>query len=374
MKCAEEIHTILRTKSFRFSKFRTRDIFERGKKRHLCYTITYPDRVVQHAVLQVVGPILLGTSIRDSYAAQKGKGTHMCSMRVRTDIYTDPEGTKYYLKEDISKYFDNIPRKKLFELVKRKIKDRDALDLIHTFIFDAPGRRGLPIGMYSSQIFSSFMLTYFDHWVKEVLRVKHYYRYMDDMVFLSSDKNRLRRIHLSIKAKLESEYGLKLKGNWRIAPVATGLDFVGYVHRPDHVSLRKRNKIRYKKVCRRILGLLHRRCEPGMHDLASACSYDGMAGWCDGRRLRHLNYEQVIRRLVLLHDTQRNSQRNAGGQACQHRDQRRFGLYPRRYHPQVRRGGWEGLRVLGVHRGRPHTHRVRCHPRVCACHILRCMG
>lgn len=184
-ECAYYIWQELCTGEFHFSRFRSRDIFERGKKRHLCYTVTFPDRVVQHAVLQIVGPILLGTSIRDSYAAQKGKGTHMCSMQVRKDIYADPEGTKYYLKEDIRKYFDNISRPVLFDLIKRKIKDRPTLEIIHEFIFGAPGRRGLPIGMYSSQIFSSFMLTYFDHWVKEKLHAKYYYRYMDDMVFLS---------------------------------------------------------------------------------------------------------------------------------------------------------------------------------------------
>ena len=246
--CAYWIWQELCTGEFKFSKFRTRDIFERGKKRHLCYTITFPDRVIQHAVMRVVSPILLGTSIRDSYAAQKGKGTHLCSMQVREDIYNDSEGCVYYLKEDIRKYFDIINRHVLFKLIKKKIKDRKVLNILHEFVFGAPGRKGLPIGMYSSQIFSSFMLTYFDHWVKEILHVKHYYRYMDDMVFLSDSKQTLRRIHKAVATKLKKEYDLDVKHNWRIAPISSGLDFVGYVHWPDHVTLRKRNKILYKRI------------------------------------------------------------------------------------------------------------------------------
>lgn len=293
-ECAYWIWQELCTGEFHFSKFRSRDIFERGKKRHLCYTITFPDRVVQHVILQIVAPILLGTSIRDSYAAQKGKGTHMCSMQVRKDIFNDPEGTRYYLKEDISKYFDNIPRGTLFNLIKKKIKDHNILNILHEFIFGAPGRRGLPIGMYSSQIFSSYMLTFFDHWVKEKLHVKYYYRYMDDMVFLSDDKATLHRIHKAITHELQSKYNLTVKGNWRIAPVAKGLDFVGFVHWPDHVTLRKRVKVSYKRVCNHIMKCLRKGEPVTVHMLASARSYNGMAGWCDSIRLRHLNYGKVI--------------------------------------------------------------------------------
>ena len=293
--CAYWIWQELCTGEFKFSRFRSRDIFERGKKRHLCYTVTFPDRVVQHVILQIVGPILLGTSIQDSYAAQKGKGTHLCSMKVREAIYNDPEGTKYYLKEDIQKYFDNIPRETLFGLIKKKIKDRLILNILHEFIFGAPGRKGLPVGMYSSQIFSSFMLTYFDHWVKEVLGIKYYFRYMDDMVFFSKCKKTLHRIHKAIKEKLGIEYKLTIKPNWRIAPTRTGLDFVGYGFWPDHVSLRKRNKLRYIGVCNAIVRCIRKGKEVTEHMLASMRSYDGMAKWCDSVRLRFLNYGRVMR-------------------------------------------------------------------------------
>ena len=149
--------------------------------------------------------------------------------------------------------------------------------------------------MYSSQIFSSFMLTYFDHWVKEILHVKHYYRYMDDMVFLSDSKQTLRRIHKAVATKLKKEYDLDVKHNWRIAPISSGLDFVGYVHWPDHVTLRKRNKILYKRICNSIIRCLRKGKEVTLYMLASARSYDGMAKWCDSARLRYLNYGRVIR-------------------------------------------------------------------------------
>lgn len=310
--CAYWIWQELCTGEFRFSRFRSRDIFERGKKRHLCYTVTFPDRVVQHVILQIVGPILLGTSIRDSYAAQKGKGTHLCSMKVREAIYSDPEGTRFYLKEDISKYFDNIPRQTLFDLIKRKIKDKNVLNIIHEFIFGAPGRKGLPIGMYSSQIFSSFMLTFFDHWIKEVLHVRYYFRYMDDMVFFSDNKVALHRIHKAIRNKL-MEYRLQLKPNWRIAPMSKGLDFVGYVHWPDHVAIRKRNKIKYKRICNHILKCIRNGWRVTERMLASARSYDGMAKWCDAIRLRFLNFKRVLQ--AIAYDSSWNCQGHTGCEA-----------------------------------------------------------
>ena len=81
----------------------------------------------------------------DEYAAIPGRGTHRCSMNVRRDMKEEPWRTRYCLKIDIHLYFDNIDRTILFEMIKRKIKCRRTLDLLHTIIFDAPGTKGLPL-------------------------------------------------------------------------------------------------------------------------------------------------------------------------------------------------------------------------------------
>ena len=179
---------ILVTGSFHYSNFRTKRIFERGKQRNLCYTRTFPDRIIQHAVLQVVGPILLGTCIRDTYAAIKGKGLHRCNRYIREVMHNDPEGTEYCCKMDMSKYFPSIDRNKLFALIKKKIKCARTLEIISRMIFEVPGKKGTPVGLYSSQIFSTFYLTYFDHYCKEVLGIPYYARYMDDVVIFARRK------------------------------------------------------------------------------------------------------------------------------------------------------------------------------------------
>ena len=290
---ADGIETILITHSFHYSKFRTCDINERGKKRHLCFTITYPDRVIQHAVLRVVGPILLGTSIKSTYAAQEGKGTHLCSKDVRKSIRKDPNGTRFYLKTDIRKYFDNIPRNILWKFIKRKIKCPETLEILHRLIFEVPGRVGLAIGLYISQILSTFFLSSFDHWVKEVLHIKHYFRYMDDCVFFSESKVILHRVRKSIEAKLRDDFGLKLKGNWRVAPISCGLDFVGFVHFPLFTKIRKSVKISYKRVANAIIKRLKNHKPIDKHILGALNSYDGMVKWCNGARLRYLNVGRV---------------------------------------------------------------------------------
>lgn len=292
-----QTQAILMERAFRYGRFRTRNIIERGKKRHLCYSQTYPDRIIQHAVLQVVSPIILGTCTSDTFAALEGRGTHRCSMKVRGYIYSHPEA-RFYLKMDVHHYFQSVDRNVLFDLIKRKIKDRDTLEVLRTMIFDAPGDRDLPIGLYSSQIFSTYYLSYFDHWVKEVLPVlldnndMAYFRYMDDLVLISKSKDDLHKARKLIETYLKEELHLKLKGNWHVGMIRDGLDFVGYVHFPDHVRIRKRNKVQMKRVASSIV-----RCSASgfvpSRKVHAFTSYLGMVQWCDGLRLAFINKNRV---------------------------------------------------------------------------------
>lgn len=276
---------ILDDQTFHYSRFREKRIFERGKWRELCYTRTFPDRVIQHAVLQIVAPILLGTCIRDTYAAREGKGIHHGKIQLCKDMSADPTHTRYCGKLDIRHFFDSVPRQFLFDSIKRKIKCSRTLEILHRMIFECPGDRGLPIGLYSSQIFSTFCLTYFDHWVKEVLGWPYYYRYMDDMVLLAGTKAHLHNLIRHIRAKVE-EMGLHLKGNWQVFPVEIrGIDFMGYVMRHDYALIRKRNKIAYIRSCNHIVRNIRRRRGVTMTMMCSKISYEGMLGWCDSKNL-----------------------------------------------------------------------------------------
>ena len=108
---------------------------------------------------------------------------------------------------------------------------------------------GVPIGNYLSQFFANLYLAYFDHWVKEELKCKFYYRYADDIVILSDDKNFLRNILIAIKLYLKYVLYLELKQNYQIFNVETrGIDFVGFVFRHKYILLRKSLKYRIKRL------------------------------------------------------------------------------------------------------------------------------
>lgn len=275
----DEVQRILETESFEYSSFKTKVIFERGKERKLCFTDTFPDRIVQHAVFNVVTPILHKSIPRDEYAAIKGRGTHICGERVYRTLLNDMEGTRYCLKMDIHHFFDSISRKKLFEMIKKKIKCPKTLNILFKIIFTTPGKKGLPIGLYSSQILSVFYLSEFDHYCKETLGIKYYFRYMDDIVILSHDKNILHNIRRLVQEKLK-EYKLELKRNYAVFPVEKRrIDFVGFVSNHETKMIRKSTKISYIRSCNKIIKKVKTKKPIELHDLLSMESYKGIISW-----------------------------------------------------------------------------------------------
>lgn len=289
----DAICEILKNKQFHYSKFKTKDIFERGKFRHLVFTRTFPDRIVQHAVFNIVAPILHGSMIDDQYQAIKERGIHKCSMKIRKNIQDDWRHTWFCLKIDVSKYFDNINRYKLYDMIKLKIKDRDTLNILYTMIFDVPGDKGLPIGLFSSQILSVFYLNGLDHFCKERLRIKYYYRYMDDIVILASNKNLLHN-YLRFIVSYIDEIDLKLKKNYAIFPIEKRrLDFVGFVYNHKEVQIRKRTVIQYKRSCYIILNHIKNHKQITPHMLMSKQSYEGIILWQSTNNL-YQKYNTIV--------------------------------------------------------------------------------
>ena len=217
--------------------------------------------------------------ISNEFAAVKGRGTHRCSMVVRNDLQHDWQHTWYCLKIDVSRFFDNIDRDILFEMLKHKIKDYYTLEILHTIIFDVPGTRGLPIGLFSSQILSVFYLSQLDHYCKETLGIRHYYRYMDDIVILASNKNLLHN-YLRLTNRQLGTIGLSIKKNYAIFPIEKRrLDFVGFVFNHTSVAVRKRTVLSYKRSCNLIVNSLAHHEPITTHMLSSKISYEGIIIW-----------------------------------------------------------------------------------------------
>lgn len=204
----------------------------------------YPDRVVHHAIVQVLQPIWMSLLIRNTYSTIPKRGIHDGVKRVKESL-KDTEGTRYCLKIDIRKYYPSVDHDVMKSILRKKIKDERMMSLLFTIIDSA---EGIPIGNYISQWLGNVYLAYFDHYVKEERKVKHYHRYADDIVIFDASKERLRAIKTAIERYLNEHLKLEVKDNWQIFPVeARGVDFLGYVFYHTHTLIRKSIKQRFKK-------------------------------------------------------------------------------------------------------------------------------
>lgn len=241
------LHDLLKNKTFKNSKYEiiTR-VTDSGKVREIFKLPYYPDRIVHHAILQVVGNIWYKTLIRDTYSSIKGRGIHDGVRRVKKALF-DKENTHYCLKLDVKKYYQSIDNEILKRIIRKKIKDKDLLWLLDEII---DSTKGVPIGNYLSQYFGNLYLSYLDHTIKE--RAKYYFRYCDDIVVLHKGKSELHLIKHEIENIL-SKLGLSVKENWQVFPVdKRGIDFLGYRFFHDYTLLRNSIKLNLKKSARKI--------------------------------------------------------------------------------------------------------------------------
>lgn len=272
----EALHQVLLAKTYQTSAY-TRFIIHDPKEREIFKLPYYPDRIVHHAIMNIMEPVFKATFTADTYSCIRGKGIHAAARNLRTAL-KDLSGTRYCLKLDIKKFYPSIDHSILKALLRRKIKDNDLLNLMDGIIDSADG---LPIGNYLSQYFANFYLSYFDHWIKEDKAVKYYFRYADDLVILSGDKAYLHALLADIRDYLLVNLNLMVKDNYQVFPVpARSIDFLGYRFYHTHVLLRKSIK---KKFAR----MMSRNRNP-----QSMASYNGWATHCNSRNLiKKLNNE-----------------------------------------------------------------------------------
>lgn len=264
-----KLHDMLVSKTYKTSKYDIFKVFE-PKERDVYRLPYFPDRICHHAIMNVLEPIFVAVFTSDSYSCIKGRGIHKASFNLRKSL-NNVDQTTYCLKLDIKKFYPNIDHSILKALLRKKFKDEDLLWLLDEIIDSAPG---LPIGNYLSQYLANFYLTYFDHWIKEQLGVKYYFRYADDIVILHKDKDYLHRVLKVIEDYFDLFLKLEVKGNWQVFPVESrGIDFVGYVHFHTHVLLRKSIKQRFARMLKK------------RKNSQSIASYNGWLKHCDSKNL-----------------------------------------------------------------------------------------
>lgn len=238
------IHESLINKTYKTSPYITFKVYE--PKERIVYRLPYdPDRIVHHAIMNVLEPIFVSTFISQTYSCIKGKGIRGGFEDLKRAL-KDVENTRYCLKLDIKKFYPSINHEVLKMILRRKIKDQDLLWLLDEIIDSA---EGLPIGNYLSQYLANFYITGFDHWIKEVMGEPYYFRYADDIVILSPSKAHLHKLLAAIREYLSKELKLVVKDNYQVFPVeARGIDFLGFVFRHTHIRLRKRIKQNFARM------------------------------------------------------------------------------------------------------------------------------
>lgn len=234
------LYELLQHRKFKTSQYSEIEIFE-PKQRTIARLPFYKDRILHWAIILQLKDTLVNCFINQTYSGIKNRGINKASYDLREVV----KSHNYCLKLDIRKFYENIDHTILKMLLKKKIKDKELLTLLGEIIDSYPV--GLPLGSLLSQYFANFYLTYFDHYMKETLRVKQYFRYMDDMVILSNSKEELHIIFSRISEYLV-KLDLEIKGNYQIFPISDrGIDFVGFRHYQTHTLLRKSIKNNYVK-------------------------------------------------------------------------------------------------------------------------------
>ena len=287
----KEIQQSLINKTYTTSEYEVYTIRDSGKEREIHKLPYYPDRIVQWALMLQIEPIFIKTFIYDTYAAIPNRGMHLALKRLHKSM-KDREGTQYCLKFDIKKFFPSIDTEILKQLIRRKFKDKDVLWLLDDII-DSTNGQGVPIGNYTSQYFGNFYLTYFDHWMKEEKKCRHYFRYMDDIVVLHHSKEYLHELRKEIEDYLHGNLRLSLKENWQVFPTyVRGVDFVGYRSFGDYTLLRKSTAKKMKRKMR----VISKRGYFKETDLNSMMSYKGWLEHCDAYNLESKYITPLLRR------------------------------------------------------------------------------
>lgn len=278
-----DLYETLLKREFKTSKYRIFTIYE-PKEREIYQLPYYPDRIAHHAIMNILEPIWVSIFVKNTYACIKGKGIHAAMKDVEKSLRTDVEGTKYCLKFDIRKFYPSIDHDILKSIIRRKIKDKDLLQLLDGIIDSADG---VPIGNYLSQYLANLYLAYFDHYMKEVKGLKHYFRYADDIVILHNDKKYLHNILKEIEVYLKDNLKLDVKDNWQVFPVSSrGIDFVGYVFYHTHTKLRKSIK---QNLCRKVSKLNKKDLSTEEYK-KQICSW---LGWC-----YHCNSKNLLNKII----------------------------------------------------------------------------
>lgn len=239
--------------------------------------LPFRDRVAQHALCQVIGPIFDATLLPRTFACRPGMGTHRAAILLQADLRRLSDAPVYVLKTDFSRYFASIDRAVLWRLIEAKISCRATLSILEAML--PRSGIGLPIGSLIAQILANVYAGALDRHLQQELGERFWYRYMDDLVVLGRSSDHLRQLRGAIETFSRDRLGLRFS-KWSIQPAQRGVNFVGYRIWATHKLLRRDSvtRARRKIAAYRSAGDLAR-----LEKFLAA--WTGHASWADSRNL-----------------------------------------------------------------------------------------
>lgn len=284
-----ELHNNLKNKIYKHNSYHS--FYVCDPKLRFINKASILDRIVHQAVFRILYHVFDKSFIYNSCSCRFNKGVHFGVKRLENILKNLSQNNSkivYVLKCDIKKFFSSIDKNILLKIIKRKIKDKDALWLIKVILdsFDLSNIKGLPLGNVTSQLFANIYLNELDQFVKHKLKIKNYLRYTDDFLIISKDKNYLFDSLKKIKSFLEEKLELEIHP-FKIVfkKYNQGIDFLGYVCLPNYKVLRTKTKKRiFKKFQKRVIeyknGKISEDCLK-----QSIKSYLGVLSHCNSQKL-----------------------------------------------------------------------------------------
>lgn len=242
----KHVQMLLITGTFTTSEYVIEEAMKGNKMRTIHKLPYFPDRIVQHAIVNICAPVWIKSMIRDTFQSIPGRGSTDCYRRVRKAVQGDKPlfGTKL----DIEKFYPSVRNKHLLNPRTFRIKCKRTFAIIENIVRSLAG---LPLGNHTSQYGGNLVLSPVDWYAKQVLKLKHYFRYCDDIVILSDSKEELINARKVIAEKL-AEIDLIVKPDDTIYELShEPLDFVGYRITHGKVKLRKCMAKRFKEACKK---------------------------------------------------------------------------------------------------------------------------
>ncbi len=249
------IQNRLKNKTYRLGNYFSFKVYE--PKERTIQALPYQDRIVhQWYVEEFIKPYIIPRFIDTTFACLNDRGTHAAVKEVQKQmrIFKRNHGDFWILKCDIKRFFYNINPYILYTIMQKYIQDKDLLFLTQILIFNGPINKnaiGVPIGNYTSQFFANIYLNELDQYIKRVLKIKNYTRYMDDFILILKTKKECIHVKKQIEDFLHSNLRLELNAKSRYYPYKMGVNFCGYriflTHRLLRLSSKKKIKKNVKK-------------------------------------------------------------------------------------------------------------------------------